>query len=223
MWSRIRSRLTYANVMATVAVFITLGGGAYAAVKLPRNSVGTGQLKRNAVDSSKVRDASLLARDFKRGQLTPGPRGLQGLKGDAGAAGPAGPQGATGSRGPGTQSFDGQFDNDGVAHTVSTVDGLQLLIVCSDTTSNIQLRVLGLDPGKQLYAWGTAFASGTLSPASLFSGPPTFAFASGPDVVNLDVTATADVAGVPVRYTRIDASGVRGSKCSYHALIIPSQ
>jgi hypothetical protein len=35
----IRSRLTYANVMATIAVFIALGGGAYAAFSLPRNSV----------------------------------------------------------------------------------------------------------------------------------------------------------------------------------------
>jgi hypothetical protein len=36
---RIRSHLTYANVMATLAVFLVLGGGAYAAFHLPRNSV----------------------------------------------------------------------------------------------------------------------------------------------------------------------------------------
>src|SRR4051794_13795005 len=36
--SKIRSALTYANVMATVAVFLALGGGAYAALKLPKNS-----------------------------------------------------------------------------------------------------------------------------------------------------------------------------------------
>jgi hypothetical protein len=45
---RIRSRLSYANVMATIAVFIALGGGAYA-VGLKRNSVGPKQLKPNAV------------------------------------------------------------------------------------------------------------------------------------------------------------------------------
>ena len=39
MLGGIRSRLTYANVMATVAVFIALGGGAYAVTKLDRNSV----------------------------------------------------------------------------------------------------------------------------------------------------------------------------------------
>jgi hypothetical protein len=40
----IRSRLTYANVLATVALFIALGGASYAAVALPTNSVGTRQL-----------------------------------------------------------------------------------------------------------------------------------------------------------------------------------
>jgi hypothetical protein len=34
--NRIRRHLTYANVMATVAVFILLGGGAYAATKIGR-------------------------------------------------------------------------------------------------------------------------------------------------------------------------------------------
>jgi hypothetical protein len=39
MRQRLRSNLTYANVMATLAVFLVLGGGAYAAFHLPRNSV----------------------------------------------------------------------------------------------------------------------------------------------------------------------------------------
>jgi hypothetical protein len=50
-----RPRLTYANVMATVAVFIALGGASYAAIKLPKNSVGTKQLKKGAVTEQKVR------------------------------------------------------------------------------------------------------------------------------------------------------------------------
>src|SRR5439155_2086287 len=64
--------------MATLAVFIALGGGAYA-VTLPKHSVGTKQLKsravtaakvrKGAISSPKVRDFSLLARDFKKGQL----------------------------------------------------------------------------------------------------------------------------------------------------------
>ena len=83
----------YANVTATLALIVALGGTSYAAVVLPRNSVGSKQLKKgavtnsklraNAVTSGKVRNGALLARDFKVGQLP------------AGAVGPVGPAGAT--------------------------------------------------------------------------------------------------------------------------------
>ena len=49
-----RPRLTYANVMATIAVFMVLGGGAYAAQTLPRNSVGRAQIRDAAVDTSEL-------------------------------------------------------------------------------------------------------------------------------------------------------------------------
>ena len=88
--SRIRNSLTYANVMATIAVFLALGGGAYAATQLPKNSVGTRQIKKNAITSAKVKDRSLLKQDFKAGQLPAGPQGVQGPKGDKGDTGPAG-------------------------------------------------------------------------------------------------------------------------------------
>jgi hypothetical protein len=51
MLAGLRHRSTYANVMATAAVFIALGGGAYAATRLPANSVGSRQLKENAGDA----------------------------------------------------------------------------------------------------------------------------------------------------------------------------
>jgi hypothetical protein len=51
--------------MATIAVFIALGGASYAATQLPKNSVGTKQLKNNAVKGPKVADDSLTAADIK--------------------------------------------------------------------------------------------------------------------------------------------------------------
>lgn len=81
----LRQRLTYANVMATIAVFIALGGASYAATQLPKNSVGAKQLKKNAVTSTKVKDGSLKAGDFAAGQIPKGPQGIQGEKGDPGA------------------------------------------------------------------------------------------------------------------------------------------
>ncbi|MEY2516595.1 MAG: hypothetical protein QOJ89_3953 [bacterium] len=97
----IRSRpFTYANAMATVAVFVALGGGAYAAGALPSGSVGTTQLKHDAVTSSRVKDRSLQAADFAPGALRAGPRGPAGADGAAGAAGAQGAPGTDGARGP---------------------------------------------------------------------------------------------------------------------------
>lgn len=67
---RFRDRLTYANVMATVAVFLALTGVGFAALKIPRNSVGTKQLKKDAVNSSKVAPASIKGGDIDLSSLT---------------------------------------------------------------------------------------------------------------------------------------------------------
>ena len=53
MIARIRNRVTYANVVASLALFIALGGAAVAA-GLPRNSVGPNQIKQGAVGSKKL-------------------------------------------------------------------------------------------------------------------------------------------------------------------------
>jgi hypothetical protein len=55
----ITKQLNYANVMATLAVFIALGGGALAALRIPANSIGTKQLQRAAVTGAKVKEGSL--------------------------------------------------------------------------------------------------------------------------------------------------------------------
>jgi hypothetical protein len=65
-----RPRLTYANVMATVAVFIALGGASYAATQLPKNSVGAKQLKKNAISEAKIKDEAVSASKVRKGTLT---------------------------------------------------------------------------------------------------------------------------------------------------------
>jgi hypothetical protein len=93
---KITRQLTFANVVACIALFVALGGAGYAAVKLPKNSVGAKQLKKNAVTSAKVRNGSLLAQDFKAGQLPAGKTGPQGVPGAAGAPGTGAASPATG-------------------------------------------------------------------------------------------------------------------------------
>jgi hypothetical protein len=76
--SRLRNALSFANVMATIAVFLALGGVAVAAGK-----IGGGAIK----------DHSLTGRDIKKGSIP-----LSALKRiPEGKAGPAGPAGADGS------------------------------------------------------------------------------------------------------------------------------
>jgi hypothetical protein len=56
--NRLRSKLTYANVVSTLCLVLVVGGGsAYAASQvLPANSVGTAQLKSGAVTQTKLGD-----------------------------------------------------------------------------------------------------------------------------------------------------------------------
>ena len=54
-----RGRLSYANVMATIAVFLALGGGAYAAIDLVgRNDIRSKHIAKNAVKGKDVAEAS---------------------------------------------------------------------------------------------------------------------------------------------------------------------
>ena len=85
-----RRHLTFANVMVVILTFIVLGGGAYAATKLPRNSVGTKQLKKGAVTKAKIKKSTL--RELKG---APGPIGPQGAAGAAASPGGAIPAGVT--------------------------------------------------------------------------------------------------------------------------------
>ena len=64
------AKLSFANVMATVAVFIALGGGAYAATQLPNNSVGTKQLKNSAVTTPKIKNGAVTTPKIKNGAVT---------------------------------------------------------------------------------------------------------------------------------------------------------
>jgi len=64
---RIRTHLTYGNVMATIAVFVALGGGAYALDG--RNSVDSGDIRRNAVKSSDIARNAAKGGDVKEATL----------------------------------------------------------------------------------------------------------------------------------------------------------
>jgi hypothetical protein len=81
-----RKRLTYANVMSSIAVFLVVAGGtAFAASQLGKETVGSKQLKKEAVGLAKINAAAKSS--------------LKGATGPAGPKGDTGPQGAKGDRG----------------------------------------------------------------------------------------------------------------------------
>jgi hypothetical protein len=71
MIERLRRRLTYANVMATLAMFAALGGGAYAAA-----TIGAGDIKKNAVRSKHIKTNVVKGRDVAEDTLVIGAQAL---------------------------------------------------------------------------------------------------------------------------------------------------
>jgi hypothetical protein len=67
---RIRNRLTYANVMSTLAVVLVIGGATAIAAKVPRHSVGPRQLKANAVTTLKIKANAVTNRKIKKNAVT---------------------------------------------------------------------------------------------------------------------------------------------------------
>ena len=104
MLGRITRHLSYANVMATVAAFVALGGSSYAALRVTGKQVADSSLtgrdiKNSSLSGADVKDGSLLAKDFRAGQLPAGQPGAQGATGPKGDKGDKGDTGETGAKG----------------------------------------------------------------------------------------------------------------------------
>jgi hypothetical protein len=87
MRHRLLDRLSYANVIATLALFIALGGTSYAAIKLPKNSVGSTQIKTGAVHTGEISNRTIRLQDISTSARAS-------LRGQTGPQGPQGPAGA---------------------------------------------------------------------------------------------------------------------------------
>jgi Collagen triple helix repeat (20 copies) len=115
--------LTYANIISTLCLVLLVGGGtAYAATKmLPKNSVGTNQIKWGAVTPAKLSAASKATLTGAVGPV--GPVGSTGPKGPAGPKGPTGLPGLQGDKGkPGEKGERGEEGEAGRAGTTQIID-----------------------------------------------------------------------------------------------------
>src|SRR5215210_2261394 len=137
--------------MATIAVFIALGGGAYAAVSLPKGSVGRAQLRHDSVTKSKLARKSVGRSELRRRAVTKGAlsrwvrrqlkrRARSGANGPTGAAGPRGPAG------PGARRVRYSAASSATPQQTTVLDfnGLRVRVSCdqsgADTTLNFFVR-----------------------------------------------------------------------------------
>jgi hypothetical protein len=75
MLARLRDRLTYANVVATLALFLALGGVSYGAISIRsrsivNNTVRTQDLRNNDIRSKDIRNRTIIGRDVLTNTIT---------------------------------------------------------------------------------------------------------------------------------------------------------
>ena len=89
-YGRVVRRPSPALVVSIIALVFAMGGTGWAVTQLPKNSVGTQQLKNSAVTSPKIKDGAIAIVDLSTAART----SLKGQKGDPGATGARGPSSA---------------------------------------------------------------------------------------------------------------------------------
>jgi hypothetical protein len=199
--SGIRGKLTFANVISVIAIFIALGGVGYAASKLPKNSVGPKQIRNGAVNEQKLSDSAKTA-----------------LKGSKGDQGPAGPQGAQGPQGPGATSFSTTLAQGTTLATIATApNGLTVRASCTSGPL-VVLRIETSNGGNNLQVSGTQTNGITVSAQDADNSPGAVQTAD-PSTADLGVVARDKTLG---HFARLDLHAHFGSPCTYWGMITPS-
>jgi hypothetical protein len=196
---RLGRKLTFANVVSVIALFIALGGVGYAAFKLPKNSVGPKQIRNGAVSEAKLSASAKAA-----------------LKGSKGDQGPPGPQG------PGATSFATTINQGtSLAQVATAPNGIKVLASCLTGPSTVVLKIQTISGLNNIQVSGTAN-----EPSAT---PPTFpedvdnvagaTQVADTGTVDLDVIARDKTIGP---FARFDIHAHFASPCTIWGMITPS-
>ena len=154
MLERVRPRLNHATVVAYLALFVALGGGAFAASRGFVSSNGElrgcvdaeGQLTVLKAGKSCAKHRTQIAWSVRGPQGATGPPGVTGAQGASGAQGAAGAPGAkgeTGAAGPGAKQFEVNFVP-GASGTVIEAEGVKVKGDCENIVpGEVGLSTLG--------------------------------------------------------------------------------
>ena len=213
MLKEIRSRLSYANVMATTAVFLALGGGAYAVSGVPDGAGVLHGCVSNRTGLLRVLKGSSSCRKA----TSRGPN--------------RDPELAVSLQQAGATAFSAKLPADSASHTLKTVGGLKLSGSC-DLYSNGDVKVeVKLDAVPrtrnnlvQYSGTGGTFANGRVF--DLSSQPYNPGIGVGPDTTaTIDVIARNTAVG---NFMRIDLHGqhfssdVNNRSCDFWGMITPT-
>jgi len=211
---RIARHLTFANVVACLALFVALGGASYAAFKLPKNSVGRKQIKKAAVTPAKLSKAAKLTLAGPTGPTGPkgatgarGPKGEPGPKGDTGSQGKEGP---IGKQGPGTITLEDIAS--GSDRVVGSFAGFNVEDICAGGEAGISVESTG---GKLEY-FGTVSRTSAM-PVEAIAGEGSFAGLG--EVFGYDVAVRNPA--VSKGFTHLDLH-ITGSTCQFWGMVIPA-
>jgi hypothetical protein len=226
-----RPRLTYANVMSTVAVFIALGGGAYAAVSSIPGADGVihgcyrkkgGTLRLVPTGRRCSRSEKAIAFNQKG---PPGPRGSRGASGRSGPTGATGAKGEAGARGepgpagPGATSLTTTVaEVPGKTILASPENGLEVSAECLPESKEVVVKIETAS-AEGVDVTGTRTQEHLLETVQ-FAGPISVE-ARGKIEAAFDVIAAVHAAG---KFARITVDGVLGgANCHFVGMIIPSR
>jgi trimeric autotransporter adhesin len=170
----LRSHLSYANIVSTIALFLVLGGAtAFAAKQLGKNSVGTRQLKDKAVTSAKIRNGSVTGAKLGPGAVSAAKLG----PGSVGASEIANGAVTAAKLGPGSVHADA-VDNGAIAATKLGTGsvGTRSLADGSVTAAKLEPALLG---GAHVVARARGAGPQTLTSGSYKLNDATFTQAAG--------------------------------------------
>jgi len=159
--NQIRKRLTYANVMSSIAVFLILGGAtAVAAGQLGKNTVGSKQLKKNAVTAAKIKANAVTVAKLKNNAVTSpkiadnsvtttklAPNSVTGAKVQASSLGTV-PSATNATNATNAQNLAGQQSffirlNPGQTQTIASNGSVSLVATCESTGGKDTVKIIG--------------------------------------------------------------------------------